>query len=231
MTDSDLLERLRQGDASAFDTIFRTWYGPLVGTAERMLRDRAVAEELVQDVMLELWRRRETLSSDGSPQAYLFQATRNRVLNHLRHLKIEQRSEPEVRGEISSTPHADAALVQEELDVAVQRAVQSLPDRCREVFELSRVHGLKYAEIARTLGISVKTVEAQMGKAFRTLRERLAAWLPEGGGEFQGVRALDPGRIKGSDPLQIPEKSRFVSCRQLPARERTRAVLGRCHSR
>jgi RNA polymerase sigma-70 factor (ECF subfamily) len=178
VSDRDLLERLRQGDTAAFDAIFRTWYGPLVGTAERMLRDRAVAEELVQDVMLELWRRRETLTADGSAQAYLFQATRNRVLNHLRHLKIEQRSESEVRSEASSTPHADAAVVQEELDVAVQRAVQSLPERCREVFELSRVHGLKYAEIARTLGISVKTVEAQMGKALRTLRERLAAWLP-----------------------------------------------------
>jgi RNA polymerase sigma-70 factor (ECF subfamily) len=178
LTDTDLLERLRRGDTTAFDSIFRSWYGPLVGTAERMLRDRAVAEELVQDVMLELWRRRESLSPDGSAQAYLFQATRNRVLNHLRHLKIEQRSVPDVRGETGSTPHADAALAHEELDVAVQRAVQALPDRCREVFELSRVHGLKYAEIARTLGISVKTVEAQMGKALRTLRERLAPWLP-----------------------------------------------------
>ena len=183
VTDSELLERLRRGDTSAFDTIFRTWYGPLVGTAERMLRDRAVAEELVQDVMLELWRRRETLAADGSAQAYLFQATRNRVLNHLRHLKIEQRSEPEIRGDSASTPHADSALAHEELDVAVQKAVQALPDRCREVFELSRVHGLKYAEIAKTLGISVKTVEAQMGKALRTLRERLAPWLPgEGDG-------------------------------------------------
>ena len=179
MTDRDLIERLRQGDTTAFDAIFRTWYGPLVGTAERMLQDRAVAEELVQDVMLELWRRRETLAADGSAQAYLFQATRNRVLNHLRHLKIEQRSEPEIRGESSSTPPADADVVQEELSVAVQRAVQALPDRCREVFELSRVHGLKYAEIAQQLGISVKTVEAQMGKALRTLRERLASWLPE----------------------------------------------------
>ena len=178
MNDRDLLERLRQGDTAAFDAIFKTWYGPLVGTAERMLRDRAVAEELVQDVMLELWRRRESLAADGSAQAYLFQATRNRVLNHLRHLKIEQRSEPEVQSEVASTPHADAEAVQEELDVAVQRAVQALPDRCREVFELSRVHGLKYAEIAKTLGISVKTVEAQMGKALRTLRERLAHWLP-----------------------------------------------------
>ena len=143
-----------------------------------MLRDRAIAEELVQDVMLELWRRRETLAAEGSAQAYLFQATRNRVLNHLRHIKIEQRSEPEIRDEHASVPRADTTVVQEELDVAVQRAVQSLPDRCREVFELSRVHGLKYAEIAKTLGISVKTVEAQMGKALRILRERLAPWLP-----------------------------------------------------
>jgi RNA polymerase sigma-70 factor (ECF subfamily) len=177
--DRELLERLRSGDTTAFDAIFRTWYGPLVGTAERMLRDRAVAEELVQDVMLELWRKRETLAPDGSAQAYLFQATRNRVLNHLRHLKIEQRSEPEIRGESSSAPHADAEVTQEELSVAVQDAVRSLPDRCREVFELSRVHGLKYTEIATQLGISVKTVEAQMGKALRTLRERLANWLPD----------------------------------------------------
>jgi RNA polymerase sigma-19 factor, ECF subfamily len=181
LSDRELLDRLKKGDTAAFDTIFRTWYGPLVGTAERMLRDRAVAEELVQDVMLELWRRRETLTPDGSAQAYLFQATRNRVLNHLRHLRIEQRSEPDVRGESSATPQADAVLAQQELDVAVQEAVRSLPDRCREVFELSRVHGLKYAEIANALGISVKTVEAQMGKALRTLRERLAAWLPDEG--------------------------------------------------
>jgi RNA polymerase sigma-70 factor (ECF subfamily) len=182
VNDRDLLERLRQGDTAAFDAIFRAWYGPLVGTAERMLRDRAVAEELVQEVMLELWRRRESLAADSSAQAYLFQATRNRVLNHLRHLKIEQRSEPEVQSTLASTPHADAVVVQEELDVAIQRAVQALPDRCREVFELSRVHGLKYAEIAKTLGISVKTVEAQMGKALRMLRERLAHWLPNGEG-------------------------------------------------
>ena len=175
-SDHELLERLRRGDTTAFDAIFRTWYGPLVGTAERMLRDRAVAEELVQDVMLELWRRRESLAPEGSAQAYLFQATRNRVLNHLRHLKIEQRSELELRGDPLSTPHADAEVTQEELSVAVQDAVRSLPDRCREVFELSRVHGLKYAEIATQLGISVKTVEAQMGKALRTLRERLAPW-------------------------------------------------------
>ena len=68
-------------------------------------------------------------------------------------------------------------LVDEEMDVAVRQAVAELPERCREVFELSRVRGLRYAEIATALEISVKTVEAQMGKALRLLRERLAPWL------------------------------------------------------
>ena len=180
VTDRELLERLRQGDSAAFDEIFRTWYGPLVGTAERMLRDRAVAEELVQDVMLELWRRRETLAAESSPQAYLFQSTRNRALNHIRHERVEKKSEPELtqHGElVSSGPDH---LVEEEIAIALREAVAELPERCREVFELSRTNGLKYSEIATTLGISIKTVEAQMGKALRTLRVKLAPWLPKG---------------------------------------------------
>jgi RNA polymerase sigma-70 factor (ECF subfamily) len=138
-----------------------------------------VAEELVQDVMLEFWKRRETLAEESSPQAYLFQATRNRALNHLRHARIEKEGEPHAtRSEaIDSTAHS--LVVEDEMMVAVRRAVDSLPARCREVFELSRTHNKKYSEIAAELGISIKTVEAQMGKALRTLREELAPWLPE----------------------------------------------------
>ena len=182
MDDSALLERLRAGDSDAFDAVFRANYAGLVATAERMLGRRDVAEEIVQDVMLELWRRRETLVVEDSLRGYLFRAARNRSLNHLRHGAIERRAEPELaadRAEGGAAAHA--ALVEEEIEVAVKRAVAGLPDRCREVFELSRVHGLRYAEIATTLGISVKTVEAQMGKALRILRQRLAQWLPESG--------------------------------------------------
>jgi len=177
-----LLERLRSGDSTAFDEIFRAWYAPLVRLAEGMLRERAVAEEIVQDVLLELWRRRDRLAPDGSPQAYLFQSTRNRALNHLRHARVKQRTEPMVIGEVAprTEPGPDAQLVEQEIAVALRAAVDDLPPRCREVFELSRVHGLKYAEIAGTLGVSVKAVEAQMGKALRTLRERLSPWLPKG---------------------------------------------------
>jgi RNA polymerase sigma-70 factor (ECF subfamily) len=178
LSEQELLARLRAGDADAFDAVFRSLYPPLVGLADGMLRQRAVAEEVVQDVMLELWRRRESLVLEESLRAYLFRAVRNRALNHLRHEKVERRGEPFAAGEPSSPPSAQAALEEEEIDAALREAVGALPERCREVFELSRVRGLRYAEIAAAMGISVKTVEAQMGKALRLLRERLAPWLP-----------------------------------------------------
>src|SRR5690349_549290 len=174
----DLLDRIRAGDEGAFDAVFREHYAALVRTAEAMLRRRDVAEEIVQDVLLALWQRRATIVVEDSLRAYLFRATRNRALNHLRHAAIERKAEPELAALEAPGAAAPNTLVHEEIDSALRQAVSSLPPRCREVFELSRVHGLRYAEIAATLGISVKTVEAQMGKALRTLRDLLAPWLP-----------------------------------------------------
>ena len=178
--DRTLLSRLIRGDERAFDEVFRAWYPALVRAAETLLRERAVAEEIVQEVMLELWRRRERLDPDGSPQAYLFQATRNRALNHLRHLQVQRRAAPRLMVDEGREASAPSHLVAQEIDVALRGALDALTPRCREVFELSRVQGLKYSEIAECLGVSVKAVEAQMGKALRTLRERLAPWLPAG---------------------------------------------------
>jgi RNA polymerase sigma-70 factor (ECF subfamily) len=182
LTDADreLLARLRRGDESAFDAIFRESYARLVRTAEMMLRERAIAEELVQDVMLELWRKRETLDPHGSVIAYLHQATRNRALNHLRHLQVQRRSAPHLLGQPLREASGPSSVVAEEIGVALRGALDELTPRCREVFELSRVRGLTYSEIADALGVTVKAVEAQMGKALRTLRERLAPWLPNG---------------------------------------------------
>jgi RNA polymerase sigma-70 factor (ECF subfamily) len=180
VTDRELLDRLRQGDRDAFDTIFRAHYPSVVAMAERIAGERAVAEELGQDVMLELWRRRESVSVDESLRAYLVRAARNRALNHLRHERMKVRTAPFAAGETVSAPEAPARLVEAEIDAAVREAVSALPERCREVFELSRGAGLRYTEIAGVMGISVKTVEAQMGKALRMLRARLAPWLPAG---------------------------------------------------
>lgn len=180
MNDSELIDALRTGDSAAFNHLFRTWYPPLVRLANRMLRDAGVAEELVQDALLELWHRRESMStSQGTVQAYLFRTVRNRALNHIRHLRIEQRTAPLVAGLAQAVPRADADLRESELAAAIDSAIEELPPRCRQVFELSRVRGLRYAEIAETLGVTVKAVEAQMGKALRHMRDRLDPWLHE----------------------------------------------------
>lgn len=180
MDDPELLARLARGDEAAYDAIFRAWYAPLVRATQAIVRDGGVAEELVQDAMLELWRRREQLDAEGSPQAYLFRATRNRALNHLRHLAVQRRSAGTLHGEEAREPSAPAELVAEELEDALREAIAALPPRCREVFELSRGRGLKYGEIAEALDISVKAVEANMGRALKSLRLQLAPWLPEG---------------------------------------------------
>lgn len=180
-SEREQLDRLRTGSRAAFDAIFRQHYSPLVVVASNILHDRGSAEDVVQDVMLELWRRRESLAIETTLRSYLFRATRNRALNLIRHEQVARRAEPLLARESASGPPADRRVREQEIASAVRHAVAELPARCREVFELSRVHGLKYAEIAEVMSISIKTVEAQMGKALRLIRERLAPWLPHGG--------------------------------------------------
>ena len=183
--DAALLPRLRAGDEAAFDTLFRTWYAPLTRFAARLLGDRARAEEVAQDALFELWNRRDTLTPQGSAQAWLFQTVRNRSLNVLRHDGIVARAEPRVVAAMRSSgdamqADADIALAEAELHLAIEQAVASLPPRCREVFLLSRRHGLRQAEIAERLGIGLKAVEANMTRALRELRKQLAPWLVGG---------------------------------------------------
>jgi RNA polymerase sigma-70 factor (ECF subfamily) len=177
VSDQENFQRLRRGDEGGFDEIFRSHYPGLVGFAYSILKDRAEAEDTAQEVMLELWRRRSNIVLETSLRAYLFQATRNRALNRIRHQRVVDRLEPDV-AKPSPSPRPDRELDERELAALIRRALDDLPDRCREVFRLSRESGLRYAEIAESLGISIKTVEAQMGKALRLLRERLAPWLP-----------------------------------------------------
>jgi RNA polymerase sigma-70 factor, ECF subfamily len=181
MEERELLAGLRRGEDPAFAEIFRTFYARLVRAAERVVNDTARAEDVVQEVMLELWRRREELPDDLRLQAYLFQSTRNRALNQVRHLRIVREGEPHAPRP-SAAPATDAEAYAGELEAEAKAAVRELPDDIRETFLLNRVDGLSYAECARVLEISVKTVEARMGKALRRLRERLAPWLPAGGG-------------------------------------------------
>jgi RNA polymerase sigma-70 factor, ECF subfamily len=179
--DAELLRRLRAGDESAFDVVFRTHYSSLVGLAESLLKSREQAEDISQDVMLELWRRREALVLTDSLRSYLLRAVRNRAFNELRRVKIAKQKEPMVRGEEATPAVGIAQREDDEVESAIAGALEALPAPVRETFLMSRQEGLKYQEIASRLGVSVKTVEARMGKALKELRDRLAPWMPGGG--------------------------------------------------
>ena len=181
MDEPELLLRLRRDDDAAFAAVFREHYPGLVAASERVLGDRAAAEDAAQEVMLELWRRRQTLPADVSLRAYLHQSARNRALNQIRHARVAREGEPHIRAPTAAPP-TDAGARTGELETAMRSAVAELPEDVRETFQMSRVDALTYPEIARVLEISVKTVEARMGRALKLLRERLAPWLPEGGG-------------------------------------------------
>jgi RNA polymerase sigma-70 factor, ECF subfamily len=181
-SDAELARRMRLGDERALEVIFRTYYPGLVGFVRRYVKTTEIAEELVQDLFLKIWSRRGSLGAIDSVKTYLFRAARNTALNHLRRRKLEHEWAEMEQGEVSEEQGieggGDETVEESELAAAVRAAVDRLPPRCREVFMLSRDGGLTYAEIAKTLGISIKTVETQMGRALKALRESLKAYRP-----------------------------------------------------
>ena len=179
----ELLARIARGDRGAFEQLFREHYAALVRFGEGLLRSRELAEDTVQEVLLNLWRQREVVRVDDSVRAYLYRAVRNRALNQIRNERVRREAVPQlVLESLSEGEAGDAGVLETELETAVRTAIAELPPRCREVFELSRVRGLRYSEIAETLGISIKTVETQMGRALRSLRGRLRLYLGQGEG-------------------------------------------------
>ncbi len=171
--DQELIGRLQRRDKDAADQLARI-YGPMIHQlAFRYMKSWEDAEEVAQDVMLELWRRRETLAVEESLRAYLFQAARNRALNHQ---KREQRASRWSAATAAGMDETDPSAPDESalLDaLELQDAIEHLPARCRLIFTLSRRQDMSYGEIASSLGLSIKTVETQMGRALEALRERL----------------------------------------------------------
>jgi len=183
MTDNQLrwIEGLKAGEKSVFDEIFRAYYEELVGFCLRYIPDQDMACEIVQDMFVKLWIRREDLFVTISLKAYLYKATRNHALNYLNQLKIQDKYKSYIGFQTLDGGNSPLDKLQEsDLEEEIKRAVLSLPERRRKVFEMSRHEGLKNKQIAEKLNISVKTVENQMTKALEFLRNSLKDYLPVG---------------------------------------------------
>jgi RNA polymerase sigma-70 factor (ECF subfamily) len=162
-------------DREVFEGLFRAWYARLADYALSLVRNRDAAEDVVQEVFVALWRRRSSLPEVDLLPAYLHRAVRNRALNHLRHERRAGQWLAANDPNPAVEPEVEVRLEEGALADALRQALAALSPRGREVFLLSRHQGLTYQQIAHTLGISVKTVETQMGRALRALRQRLTA--------------------------------------------------------
>lgn len=179
LTDQESLLALKKGDITAFEMLFRTYYQPLCNYAYTFVQDRDEAEEIVQSAFLSVWEKRESLEIRTAVKPYLYAMVRNACLNVIKHEKIKQLH---VEGELAmaerSIESVSRTVMASELEGRIGNAMEKLPGQCRLIFKLSRFEELKYAEIAAQLNISVKTVENQMGKALKIMREELRDYLP-----------------------------------------------------
>ena len=159
-----------------FEECFRNNYKPLVLYAWKLVKRQDIAEDIVQQVFMNVWEKIERMDVEKGVVSYLFQSTRNRCLNHLKSSYQSGTVHVDVPSDERSVP-AERTLEEKELSIRIKTAVNELPEKCRQVFLLSREGQFSYKEIACLLDISVKTVENQIGKALKHMYERLGSYL------------------------------------------------------
>ena len=174
-SDSEIIRRIREGDKQEFEKLFRSSYVSLVRYAKRILKDHDTAEEIVQDLFFRLWQDRGNLTIESSLNGYLFRSVHNKSLHFIEHQKVIDRHAGEIAASADETAEpVTEAIYYSELQSKVARVLERLPERCSVIFRMSRFEGLKYNEIAEKLSVSLKTVEANMGKALKEFRKALA---------------------------------------------------------
>jgi RNA polymerase sigma-70 factor (family 1) len=171
--DAEMLnERIKSGDIKAFETLFNAYYTHLTLFANRFLNDLDASEEIVSDSFVVLWEKRSTLEFTSSVQSYLYKMVQNKCLNYIKRRKIENEyvSYLAKNNLLDDYPDTWNAYIQKDLESQARKAIETLPEKCREIFKLSRFEHLKNKEIAQKLNLSEKTVERQITIALEKLR-------------------------------------------------------------
>jgi RNA polymerase sigma-70 factor, ECF subfamily len=164
--------------AQIIEDAFKAHFKGLHGYAQAIVKDELMAEEMVQNVFFKLWKNKDSITITESTAAYLYRSVYNESMNYLKHLKVKKTFQAHAARTMENINNAADKLKLKELEVKLDQALKELPEQCRTIFQMSRFEELKYMEIAGRLGISVKTVENQMGKALKLLRLKLVDFLP-----------------------------------------------------
>lgn len=178
MNDHELLCHMKVGEKQAFTEIYNRYWKPLFILASHKLNDFSQAEEVVQDIFLYIWKRREELNINSSLSAYLAVCVKYKVINILAKRNQELRYIQYATNNLTLPNCVTEHWVRfEELKEQLAKETARLPEKCRLVFQLSREQGLSQKQIAHQLCISEKTVEAHLSKALRTLRSSLGQFF------------------------------------------------------
>ena len=168
VTDEDLLQLVKNGNHHALETLYMRYFNLLCDFAHKYVRSNLTAEEVVSDVFLYIWLKRDQIKIQKNLKVYLFTAVKNRSFNYLQNnnKNFEDIDFVEKRKPLSSES-ADGLLLQKELEDEIEKIISQLPPKRQLIFRMSRIDGLKYKEIAEVLSISVRTVQNHMVEAVK----------------------------------------------------------------
>ena len=172
-TDQQILEHLAKNDVQAFDFLYNKYFPKLYGAVYKRLQNRELTEEVIQELFISLWERRGVLTISTTIETYLFSSVKYLVIAQYKKNNLFEKYSNSLNPEVNDTNFTEQVIAFDELNAAYQNSLKLLPERCREIFLLKRT-GLSQREISEKMDISEKTVENQMTKALKILREALS---------------------------------------------------------
>ncbi|NPA36699.1 MAG: RNA polymerase sigma-70 factor [Chlorobi bacterium] len=176
--DKKLIQGLIEGDEKAYEELFLTYYARLVVFAQKLLGDEDLSKEMVQDVFVMFYEKREVLNIHTSLKSHLYQTVRNRCLNEIKRTQIRREHHSGIYNDKKNQEaYFDDKVQQTELEARIFNIVQSLPAQCKRIFKMSRYEGINNSEIAEKLQLSKRTVETQISKALKILRQQLKGYV------------------------------------------------------
>lgn len=184
-TTDPLICEIKKGDMAAFEKLFAIYFPRLNNYAKSIIKESSTSEDIVQEAFITLWNKRNELEIP-KPEAFLYRIVRNRCIDYIRHVRVVQNKmisidESQPVDELYSfdlTGNEPVLLIAQELNDQIESVFNQLPEKCREVFTLSRIDGLKNREIAERLNISIKNVERHISRAMKSFKESFPDNIP-----------------------------------------------------